>query len=245
MYKHLIVGDLRIVETFSNYKRNHVIKSLIALSKFLGIYRDFKQRLMDHGIKLSVQDSFASFLRILTVNVDEILDWYRSACEVLKEHERLYFKFMLLTGLRRTEGIIAFNRIIELHKANKLEDYYDYTLNCLMHFKYPKDFIRRTKNCYISFIPESLVNKIANSKPVSQSTIRKRLRKNNLRCEINKLRDFYGTYLLKHGILEQEINLLQGRIPKSIFIKHYWSPNLKDLRTRIFEALKQLEQQLN
>jgi intergrase/recombinase len=71
--------------------------------------------------------------------------------------------------------------------------------------------------------------------------IRKRLLRNKLKCRINELRDFYGTYLLQHGILEAEINLCQGRIPPSIFIKHYWSPKLSELRDRIFKALEGLD----
>jgi intergrase/recombinase len=62
-----------------------------------------------------------------------------------------------------------------------------------------------------------------------------------MKVRINELRDYFGTFLLQHGILEPEINLLQGRIPPSIFIKHYWSPKLSELRDRIFKALEGLD----
>jgi len=114
-----------------------------------------------------------------------------------------------------------------------------------MHFKYPKDFIRRTKNCFISFVVENLVREIAGNEPITYEMIRKRLHRNKLSCRISELRDFYGTYLLQHGVLEAEINLLQGRIPLSIFIEHYWSPKLSELRDRIFKALPELEQTIN
>jgi len=65
-----------------------------------------------------------------------------------------------------------------------------------------------------------------------------------LKTRINELRDYYGTHLLHHGLLEQEVNLLQGRIPKSIFIRHYWSPKLSELRDRVLKAIIQLEQTL-
>jgi intergrase/recombinase len=110
-----------------------------------------------------------------------------------------------------------------------------------MHFKYPKEFIRKTKNCFITFINIDLLNEIANSESVSYQALIKRLYRKNIKCRINELRDYFGTYLLQHGILEAEINLCQGRIPPSIFIKHYWSPKLSDLRDRIFKALKDLE----
>ena len=92
---------------------------------------------------------------------------------------------------------------------------------------------------------ENLTSEIANSEPITHEMIRKRLLRNKQRCRINELRDFFGTYLLRHGILEQEINLLQGRIPPSIFVKHYWTPKLSELRDRTLTAITQLEQTLN
>lgn len=124
-----------------------------------------------------------------------------------------------------SEAITSFNLIIQLSKEGKLEEYYDKDLNCLCHFKYPKLFIRNTKNVYISFIPEAKVSEIAQGKLISYSHIRKSLNKNKIPVRINELRDYFGTYLLQHGILEQEVNLLQGRIPISVFVRHYWSPS--------------------
>jgi hypothetical protein len=45
--------------------------------------------------------------------------------------------------------------------------------------------------------------------------------------------------LLKlEGLGEHEVNLLQGRIRVSIFIRHYWSSKLTELRDRIFKVLE-------
>jgi intergrase/recombinase len=35
------------------------------------------------------------------------------------------------------------------------------------------------------------------------------------------LRSYYATHLRQHGILAEYIDLLQGRIPKSVFARHY------------------------
>ena len=213
------------------------------MSKFLGIHQQFKQRLLDHGIKIHRQDSFTSFLRILNTNNNDndILKWLKEVHPILNDNENIFLRFCLYSGLRKAEAITSFNRIIELYNKGLLNEYYDNNLNCLMHFKYPKDFIRKTKNCFISFISEELLKQIRNSKPVSYDAIIRRLYRNNAKCRINELRDYFGTYLLQHGILEAEINLCQGRIPPSIFIKHYWSPKLTELRDRIFKALTELE----
>ena len=71
-------------------------------------------------------------------------------------------------------------------------------------------FIRNTKNVYISFVEESMIEKIAESKRVTYQQIRKRLQRKKLPIKINELRDYFGTYMLQHGLLEQEVNLLQG-----------------------------------
>ena len=51
----------------------------------------------------------------------------------------------------------------------------------------------------------------------------------------------YGTHLVSNGITETEQNLVCGRIASSIFVKHYWSPQLKLLGDRINKALVTVE----
>ena len=245
-YKHLIYGNLKELDFLTDSTKATVVKALIILSKFLGIHRQFRQRLADYGVKIHRQDSFTSFLRILNTNSNGngILEWLYEVQPILSDNENTFLKFCLYSGLRKQEAITSFNKIIELHKSGNL-NYYDSNLNCLLHFKYPKEFIRRTKNCFISFVTKDLIDQICNCQPVSYSAIRKRLERKHIKMRINELRDYFGTYLLQHGILEPEINLLQGRIPPSIFIKHYWSPKLSELRDRIFKALKDLESTKN
>jgi len=245
-FGYLVFSDnLRELDMLAPTVRNNCIKSLIVLSKYLGNYVEFTQKLKNHGIKTTRPDSLKSFLRILNSNNSDILRWYNESFQILRNNEKIFLKFLLYSGLRKEEAVTSFNKIIQLFKDGKLSEYYDTNLNCLCHFKYPKEFIRRTKNCFITFIANDLLNEIVNSEPVTYNMIVKRLHRNRVKCRINELRDYYGTYLLQHGILEAEINLLQGRIPTSIFIKHYWSPKLSELKDRIFNALKELEQSVN
>jgi intergrase/recombinase len=243
-FYHLLYGDLKEIEIqpIKDSTKSTIVKALIVLSKFLGIHKEFKERLTNYGIKIHRDDSFSSFLRIFNNNNNDILKWLKEASPILRDNERMFLKFCLFTGLRKNEAIISFNKIIELSSKNRLTDYYDPNLNCLMHFKYSKEFIRIKKNAFLSFIPEELIFEIAKAEPVSYNAIRKRLKRNSMKVRINELRDFYGTFMLHHGLLEQEVNLLQGRIPPSIFVKHYWSPRLSDLRDRVLKALNELEQ---
>jgi len=135
---------------------------------------------------------------------------------------------------------LSFNKVIELNNKRLLNEYYDKNLSCLLHFKY-REFIRDSKNCLITFIKESFINEIANSKPISDRTLHNRMFRQHIKCRIKELRRYYATFLLQNKVLEGEVNLVQGRI-NSILFKHYFTPKLSELRDRIFKALAELEQ---
>jgi len=241
-YHHLLYGNLRELDSLSDGVKANTVKALIVLSKYLGKYKEFKERLSNYGVKITVQDSFGSFLRILKASDSDILQWFKNTKTILRDNEQLLLKYTLLTGLRKEEAIMSFNMIIKLSKEKKISEYYDSNLNCLCHFKYPKLFLRRTKNTFISFVTPELLRQIANSEPLTYHMINKKLFRRHIRTRINELRDYYATFMLSHGILEHEVNLTQGRV-KTILFQHYWSPKLSELRDRIFKATSELEQQ--
>jgi hypothetical protein len=232
--------NLRELHLLGNWQRTHAIKALIMLSKFLGTYTQFKDRLDQHGLKMYRTNGLTAFLRILNANNKDTLQWLNQTMPSLRDNERVFAKFLKLSGLRVTEGITSFNLCIKLASEGRLKEYYDSDLRVLCHFKFPKIFIRRSKACYITFIKPQLLEEICSSSPVSYASIRKRLEHFNITMRFNELRDIFGTTLVNHGILEIEQNLCCGRIPVSIFIRHYWSPKLKELGFRVFKALESL-----
>jgi len=238
---YLLNGNLRDIDTIPSTTRNNTIKSLIILSKFLGIHQEFKHRLQDYGVKMARPDVFASFLRIYNNHSTDLLEWYSKTSSVLRENEKLLLRFLLSTGVRKEEGIQSFNKIIELTKQSNLAIYYNEELNVLQHFVFKELFLRNTKNLYVSIIEKPLVNEIAQSDSVTYEQVRKRLLRNGLKLRINELRDFYGSFMVRHNLIKEEVDLLQGRIPPSIFLRHYWSPSFKELRDRVMKALKDLE----
>jgi intergrase/recombinase len=245
-FKHLVSNDsnLRELDKLSNPVRTNTIHCLVTFSKFLGIHEDFKNRLRAYDIKPYRQNTYDSFIRILNSNNNsDVLEWFKDAYSKLDANDRLFLKYCLMTGLRRSECVLNFNKIIELSKANKLNDYYDSNLNCLLHFKY-REFIRGTKNCLISFVKPELINQISNARPIRNRAFRHSLDDNNIKCRIKELRKFYATFMLQHGILEGETNMLQGRI-NSILFKNYFTPRLSELRDKVFKALNELEQSIN
>ena len=240
-YAFMLNGNFKELETFSGSKKNTVIKALTALSKFLGVYEDFKASLSRYGIKFARTDSFNAFLRIINNNSDDLLDWFSKAYAVARENEKLFLKFALISGLRKSEAINSFNLIISLAKTNDLNSYFNEELSCLEHFKFKQLFLRGKKNAYITFIPKEMVNEIAKSEPITYEAIRKRLLKNGLKVRINELRDYFATFMVKHGLIREEVDLLQGRIPPSLFVRSYWSPSFKELKERVFKGLEELQ----
>jgi hypothetical protein len=89
--------------------KSNVLKSLVALSKFLGIYQEFCARFRNHGIRWTSTDtSFNSFLSIVNNKHDTLATWLKESSKVLADNERLFLKFALLSGLRKSEAITSF-----------------------------------------------------------------------------------------------------------------------------------------
>jgi len=174
---------------------------------------------------------------------NDVIEWYNKATRVLDDTDlSLYLKFVAMSGLRKSEAIESFNLMIELHDKENLNNYYNEEPETVEHFRYPNLFFRRTKNVFISMIPKNLIMQIVQCEPVTYEKIRKRLYRRGLNVRIGELRDYYGTFMVRHGLIKEEVDLLQGRISKSIFVRHYWSPAISELKNRVFKALEELEQ---
>jgi intergrase/recombinase len=168
-------------------------------------------------------------------------EWYNIVQSNLAPNCKLFLRFVLLSGLRKGEALKSHNRIIELAKSNKLDEYYNRDLSILEHFRYPNEFLRGTKNVYISILPNDLIEQIAKSEPVTYPSIHKFLERRHIKLRIKDLRSFYASYLRKHGIISELVDLIQGRIGKDIFIRHYLKENPQTLSSQVKALLKDLE----
>jgi intergrase/recombinase len=152
---------------------------------------------------------------------------------------------MLLSGIRKDEGVKAFNKIIDLAKADKLSEYLNETTGFLEHFKYPKEFLRNTKNVYVSAVPRNLIIEISESSQVSYAVMRKKLSTAGLRMRLKQLRSFYATRMRELGLLQEQVDLCQGRLEKTVFLQHYFKQNPKTLSDKILSLLPKLEASLS
>ncbi len=64
---------------------------------------------------------------------------------------------------------------------------------------------------------------------------------NGSSVRLNELRDYYATFMVHNGLIREEVDLLQGRVGKSMFMQHYFSPNIEDLGDRVLTAVDRIQ----
>ena len=133
--------------------------------------------------------------------------------------------FLLLSGLRVEEALEA----IKVYSQEK-EKYLNSELEVLEHFRFPEKFIRRTKKAFITVVNDYMVKLLESSKPINYNALRCRLkRKIGHSGRLRLFRKVWATYMRREGIEPEVIDLLQGRVSKTVFIRHYYRPDLKPL----------------
>jgi intergrase/recombinase len=56
-------------------------------------------------------------------------------------------------------------------------------------------------------------------------------------------RKIYASWLRQSGIESEIVDFLQGRVPKTVFARHYFTPSL-GYRDKVIRALAKLKQQI-
>ena len=126
------------------------------------------------------------------------------------------------------------------------QDYINKNTMLLEHFRFPQIFIRRTKKSYISIFNETIVDLARNSATLhSYTSLASWIKRDNSNYDIHikDCRKIFATYLHNNGIEQEIIYLLQGRIQKSVFVRHYYRPELQRFDT-IRSLLDNLHNQL-
>ncbi|KPV64543.1 MAG: hypothetical protein AOA65_0939 [Candidatus Bathyarchaeota archaeon BA1] len=137
-FSQLLDGNLAELESFSRPKRGAVLRALTALSKYIGVYEGFKQRMKNYGMRWECQGSFESFLRIMRNRNSDVMEWVKRCLEAFDRPYATFVEFTLISGLRKTEAIQSFNLVVKLGQADKLDEYYNRCLESLEHFRYPE-----------------------------------------------------------------------------------------------------------
>ena len=135
------------------------------------------------------------------------------------------FMFNVLTGLRPAEAIESFNI---LQNPIQRAEYLSKNEKILEHFRYPSIFLRRTKKAFISSVNKDILNHIDNKQTddLNYDKIRLTFEMNNQKFYMSYCRKIFATFLRDEGVESELIDLLQRRIPNSIFVRHYYWPDM-------------------
>ena len=150
--------------------------------------------------------------------------------------------YCTLTGLRASEAIDSINIIKDDNKRIK---YLDIESNILKHYEFPDIFIRKTKKAHFSVVNDNLIKIAMTASSQTCSTLTSRFYRNNIEFDLSYCRKVLATFLRNNGIEPEIIDLLQGRISSSVFVNHYYRPDINEIiTTRIRPVLDDLAKEL-
>ena len=181
------------------------------------------------------------FERIMNnrTSYDKMIEYVKQVLSMLPHLHANVIMFATLTGLRPIEVCSSVHLI-----HTDLSNYLNSDLFILEHFKWNDIFIRRTKKAFISVMTNRLLQIAKSADYHSYRSIYVYLSKPGLPIRMNYCRKIFGTHLRYCGIESQMVNLLEGRISPEIFVRHYWSPNMKQDIERVGKAIDSLANQL-
>ena len=233
------------LKTLTPTTRHQVLLALTNLSKFLGVYEEWRQVMKQYNLKWEVRKAGESFRALLEESgeINNYVEWLKEVLPTLPRKYREALVFLSFTGMRPSEGCEARNLLIELQKTGGVQQYF--SSNTLMHFKYESMFARRTKNAFISFIDEEAVRECTKSgEKVSSLALRLALRRRKLPQHLKNGRKWFATLMIQNGLLPSEVDLLEGRIERNILYRHYLRTNLDELKGKVLKIMEPYKQLL-
>jgi integrase len=225
-------------------KRKGVMSSLSNLAKYLGVYQYWKAIMKNHGLKWERRSALEAIIDILNTNLEDTKAWLRKAIPKLPKEHGTVLVFDVLTGLRPSEACNSCKLITKLAKNDRLDQYLDRELIMLQHFRFKELFLRRNKNAYISFVSKDLLNLVLETEPrLSYTALRKKMNRLGIRSQMKQLRKLHGTLLRKH-LPPELIDILQGRVSESVFLRFYYKPFLQEIREKSLKSIEPLQREL-
>jgi intergrase/recombinase len=228
--------------------KHHALTALANLAKYQGCYDQFMQIRQRYSLKWSKSDSgmqaFQGFFSSL--DFDSMLAQIKEMIRVLPANMGAIIKFACITGLRPSEAIESVKLLNEQKVVSSARHlYYNPEHQALEHFRFPTIFMRRTKNAYVSFITQEQLSAIGilGCKTTTWNAIRLACRRRNIHMDMRYCRKLFATHLRQSGISAEIIDALQGRMPASIFARHYYHPSLS-YKNQVLQALEKLQSQL-
>ena len=147
--------------------------------------------------------------------------WVKDTCSHIPRYYSNILIYCTLTGLRADEACKSLSLV-----KNNQDNYLNKETMILEHCRHPNIFIRRTKQVFISFVNYDIINLGKDSSESSYNALRCYLKRRKLQMNMNYCLKRFANVMRNNGIEQEVIDLLQGRIPKSVFVRHYYKPDL-------------------
>ena len=152
-----------------------------------------------------------------------MVHWLQDVCQKIPIGYANILIYATLVGLRSTEACQSISLI-----QTDLGKYLNKHLMILEHLLYPDIFIRNSKKAFVSIVNEDIISCAKNANNCGYNALRNFLKKRNLDMQMSYCRKIFGAYLRMQGVESETIDLLQGRIPKSVFARHYFRPDFDE-----------------
>ena len=173
-YYLLISRNFNELHTMSKDKRSHIMKSLASMSKYLGIYDEWKNIVTRFHLKWSSGfNGLEVFKRIIEPEntLDSMICSLRltlTNSDIPIGHRNILL-YCSIMGLRPSEAIESIKLI---KNENSRLRYISNDNHMIKHYEFPEIFIRRTKRAYCSVINADLIEFALSCPSVNVSAFR-------------------------------------------------------------------------
>lgn len=214
------------------------MRALASLAKYSGSYDKWLLIKSRYHLKWSTGDSLTYFEQMLDgdSNITQMLAWVNDAIKKLPPHYANSLRYNVMTGLRPSEACMS----IQLLQSRE-KDYLNQDKMILEHYKKPELFIRRTKKAFISVVNDSVLELTGQAHSTGYNALRLAVKRVLLDMHAKYCRTIFSTHLRKAGIESELIDLLQGRVPKTVFARHYFRPDFEQEKVKVLVAIRNLQ----
>lgn len=70
------------------------------------------------------------------------------------------------------------------------------------------------------------------------------MRRKKIQLRIKELRSYQNSYLRKNGVISELVDILAGRVPKTVFCRHYLAETMKAFSNQVLTIQRELEKSL-
>jgi intergrase/recombinase len=239
-YAHLLFSR-RLAEIEGLPAKRHILMALANLSKFLGVYREFKMMVEDAGLSWSSGSKSNNFMSVfLNENVDVAFKYARQILESnVDDDVKRIVRFLFFGGLRPCEALLTFKCLAEGRDGFLDEE------RMLLHYWKLPEFQRGGKKVFLTVLTKTMLEDLKCGLHVGwyYEKLKRKLHGAGLPVNLYVFRKAWATFMRMNGLEQELVNLFQGRAPKTIFEQSYFRPVLDEAILKVRTLVEKMEQE--